>query len=93
MLMSFHDDETRKGWEGEFSRSLPNQIQAVARRKLRMINNVRRLNDLRIPPQNRLEKLSGNREGQWSVRINDQWRVCFVWREGNAERIEICDYH
>lgn len=78
---------------GEFSRKLPNQIQAVGRRKLRMINNARRLDDLRIPPQNRPEKLSGDREGQWSVRINDQWRVCFVWREGHAERVEICDYH
>jgi toxin HigB-1 len=80
-------------WEGEFSRKLPNQIQAVARRKLRMINNAHRLDDLRIPPQNRPEKLLGDREGQWSVRINDQWRVCFVWREGHAERVEICDYH
>lgn len=93
MIATFHDDETRKVWEGEFSRKLPNQIQAVARRKLRMINNARRLDDLRVPPQNRLEKLSGEREGQWSVRINDQWRVCFVWREGNAERVEICNYH
>jgi proteic killer suppression protein len=93
VIATFHDDETRKVWEGEFSRKLPNQIQAVARRKLRMINNARRLDDLRIPPQNRPEKLSGDREGQWSVRINDQWRVCFVWREDHAERVEICDYH
>jgi proteic killer suppression protein len=93
VIATFHDDETRKVWEGEFSRKLPNQIQAVARRKLRMINNARRLDDLRIPPQNRLEKLAGDREGQWSLRINDQWRVCLVWREGNAERVEICDYH
>jgi proteic killer suppression protein len=93
VITTFLDDETRKVWEGEFSRKLPNQIQAVARRKLRMINNARRIDDLHIPPQNRLEKLSGNRDGQWSIRINDQWRVCFMWREGNAERIEICDYH
>ena len=93
MITTFLDDETRKVWEGEFSRKLPNQIQAVARRKLRMINNARRIDDLRIPPQNRLEKLSGNRDGQWSIRINDQWRVCFMWRESNAERVEICDYH
>jgi toxin HigB-1 len=58
-----------------------------------MINNARRLDDLRIPPQNRPEKLSGDREGPWSVRINDQWRVYFVWHEGHAERVEICDYH
>ncbi|MGH8472036.1 MAG: type II toxin-antitoxin system RelE/ParE family toxin [Gammaproteobacteria bacterium] len=93
MIVTFHDDETRKVWEGEFSRKLPNQIQAVARRKLRMISNARRLDDLRIPRQNRLEKLSGNRNGQWSIRINDQWRVCFAWQDGNAERVEICDYH
>ena len=93
MITTFFDDETRKVWEGEFSRKLPNQIQTVTRRKLRMINNARRIDDLRIPPQNRLEKRSGNRDGQWSIRINDQWRVCFMWREGNAERVEICDYH
>ncbi len=93
MIVNFHDDETRKGWEGELSRKLPNQIQAVARRKLRMINNARRLDDLRIPRQNRLEELSGNRDGQCSIRINDQWRVCFAWHDGNAERVEICDYH
>lgn len=93
MIVSFHDAETRKVWEGEFSRKLPGQIQAVARRKLRMLNNARRIDDLRIPPQNRLEKLSGDREGQWSTRINDQWRLCFIWNEGNAERVEICDYH
>lgn len=67
MITTFLDDETRKVWEGEFSRKLPTQIQAVARRKLRMINNARRIDDLRIPPQNRLEKLSGNRDGQWSI--------------------------
>jgi proteic killer suppression protein len=93
VITTFFDDETRKVWEGEFSRKLPNQIQTVTRRKLRMINNARRIDDLRIPPQNRLEKRSGNRDGQWSIRINDQWRVCFMWREGNAERVEICDYH
>ena len=93
MIASFHDNETLKIWEGEFSRRLPNQIQAVARRKLRMLNNARRLDDLRIPPQNRLEKLSGNRDGQWSIRINDQWRSCFVWNDGTASSVEICDYH
>lgn len=93
MIASFHDNETRKIWAGQFSRRLPNQIQAVARRKLRMLNNAHRIDDLRIPPQNRLEKLAGDRDGQWSVRINDQWRVCFVWSEGSASRVEICDYH
>src|SRR6266702_3717823 len=83
MIASFHDNET----------CLPTQIQTVARRKLRMLNNAHRIDDLRIPPQNRLEKLTGNRDGQWSIRINDQWRVCFVWNDGTASRVEICDYH
>ena len=87
MIASFHDNETQRIWEGQFSRRLPNQIQAVARRKLRMLNNARRIVDLRVPPQNRLEKLPGNRDGQWSIRINDQWRVCFDWNEGTASRV------
>ena len=93
MITSFQDDETRRVWEGEVSRKLPPQIQAVARRKLRMLNNARCLEDLRVPAGNRLERLKGSRQGQWSIRINDQWRVCFVYRSGHAERIEICDYH
>ena len=93
MIVSFHDNETSKVWEGQFSRKLPHDIQQVARRKLRMLNNASRVDDLRIPPQNRLEKLSGDREGQWSIRINDQWRLCFLWNEGTASRVEICDYH
>ena len=93
MIASFNDNECRKIWEGEFSRRLPNQIQSVARRKLRMLNNARRIDDLRIPPQNRLEKLTGDRDGQWSIRINDQWRICFVWSDGTACKVEICDYH
>lgn len=93
MIVSFHDSETSKVWEGQLSRKLPHDIQQVARRKLRMLNNAGRVDDLRIPPQNRLEKLSGDREGQWSIRINDQWRVCFLWNEGTASRVEICDYH
>jgi proteic killer suppression protein len=93
MIIAFHDSETEKVWRGEFSRRLPNQIQATARRKLRMLNNARALDDLRIPPANRLERLAGDRDGQWSIRINDQWRVCFAWADGNAEQVEICDYH
>ncbi|MCE1225156.1 MAG: type II toxin-antitoxin system RelE/ParE family toxin [Geobacteraceae bacterium] len=93
MIVSFHDNETRKVWEGQFSRKLPHDIQQVARRKLRMLNNAGKVDDLRSPPQNRLERLSGDREGQWSIRINDQWRVCFLWNEGTASRVEICDYH
>jgi proteic killer suppression protein len=93
MIASFHDAATESVWQGEFTRKLPNQIQTVARRKLRMLNNARRIDDLRIPPNNRLEPLSGGRAGQWSIRINDQWRVCFEWRDGHAVRVEICDYH
>ena len=93
MIVSFHDNESKKVWEGDFSRKLPHDIQQIARRKLRMLNNAHRVDDLRIPPQNRLEKLSRDREGQWSIRINDQWRICFLWNEGTASRVEICDYH
>ena len=93
MIRTILDTETDKVWRGIVSRKLPRDIQDVARRKLRMLNNAERVVELRIPPANRLEKLSGNREGQWSIRINDQWRVCFGWSEGNAERVEICDYH
>jgi len=93
MIASFHDNETRKIWLGEVSRRLPGNIQQVARRKLRMLNNSRVLDDLRIPPANRLEALKGDRRGQHSIRINDQWRICFVWDNGSADRVEICDYH
>jgi len=72
---------------------LPREIQQVALRKWRMINNAKNINDLRIPPANRLEKLSGNREGKHSIRINDQWRICFVWKDGDAYDVEITDYH
>ena len=93
MIGSFHDAETRKVWKGEVSRKLPSQIQVVARRKLRMLNAVRGISDLRSPPNNRLEKLRGDRIGQWSIRVNAQWRICFEWRDGSVERVEICDYH
>jgi proteic killer suppression protein len=93
MIGSFRDDETRKVWSGERSRRLPPDMQRVARRKLRMLNNARRLNDLSVPPANALEKLRGDRAGQWSIRINDQWRICFVWTGSDAQSVEICDYH
>ena len=93
MILSFRDEATESVWKGEFTRSLPNQIQAVARRKLRMLNNARALDDLRVPPNNRLEKLSGDRAGQHSIRINDQFRVCFVWAEDGVRDVEIVDYH
>ena len=93
MITSFHNAQTEAIWLGQFTKKLPNQIQAIARRKLRMINAAQRLDDLRIPPNNRLEALIGDRIGQHSIRINDQWRVCFVWNEGSVDRVEICDYH
>jgi proteic killer suppression protein len=93
MIKSFKDKETEKVYGREESKKLPRDIQQVALRKLRMINNAKNLNDLRIPPANRLEKLKGNREGQYSIRINDQWRICFIWRGGDAYEIEIADNH
>jgi len=93
MIKSFRKKETEKIWQGQRSRRLPGDIQQVARRKMRMLNNARALNDLRIPPANRLEALHGHRVGQHSIRINDQWRVCFVWDQGDAFDVEIVDYH
>jgi len=93
MIKSFRGKETEKIWQGQRSRRLPQAIQHAARRKLRMLNNARILDDLRIPPANRLEALRGQRAGQYSVRINDQWRICFVWDQGDAFDVEIVDYH
>ncbi|MCX8062813.1 MAG: type II toxin-antitoxin system RelE/ParE family toxin [Anaerolineales bacterium] len=93
MIKSFRDKETEKIFRRQRSNKLPNDIQQVALRKLRMINNAISLNDLRAPPANRLKRLSGNREGQWSIHINDQWRICFQWEDGNAYEVEITDYH
>jgi proteic killer suppression protein len=93
MIASFRDGETEKIWHGERSRRLPTDIQAAALRKLRLINAAKRLDDLKVPPGNRLEGLKGNRAGQWSIRINSQWRICFRWRDGGAEDVEIVDYH
>ena len=93
MIKNFKDDETQKIYQRQRSRKLPADIQQVALRKLRMINNSTSINDLRVPPANRLEKLSGNRAGQWSIRINDQWRVCFRWEGSDALDVEITDYH
>lgn len=93
MIKGFRGEETERIWRGEISRRLPVDIQAVARRKLRMLNNAKTLSDLRVPPANRLESLKGNRRGQHSIRINEQWRICFVWNNGDAEGVEIVDYH
>lgn len=93
MIKGFKDRETELIWQGTRSRRLPPDIQAVSRRKLRMLNNAHHLDDLRLPPENRLEALKGNRKGQYSIRINEQWRICFVWHDGNALDVEIVDYH
>ncbi|MBI5353445.1 MAG: type II toxin-antitoxin system RelE/ParE family toxin [Chloroflexi bacterium] len=93
MIKTFKDAETQKIHQRERSRKLPADIQQVALRKLRMINNAINITDLRVPPANRLEKLSGDREGQYSIRINDQWRICFEWHGGDAFNVEIADYH
>ncbi len=93
MIRSFASEETEKIFNRQRFRKLPPEIQQVALRKLRMLNRAVTLNDLRVPPANRLEKLSGDREGQHSIRINQQWRVCFEWQEGDAYNVEIVDYH
>jgi len=93
VIKSFKDAETEKVYNLIGSRRLPGDIQQTALRKLRMLNNAKTINDLRVPPANRLEKLSGNRIGQYSIRINDQWRICFDWRDDNAYDVEIVDYH
>ncbi len=93
MIVSFRGEPTATVWSGEPSRRLPPDIQATALRKLRLLNNARRLDDLRVPPANRLEALKGERRGQYSIRVNDQWRICFVWSENNAHQVEIVDYH
>lgn len=93
MIRSFKDKETEKVFSRNFSRKLPHDIQQTAYRKLRMINNSIGLEDLRLPPANRLEKLKGDRAGQYSIRINKQWRICFEWSDGDAYNVEIDDYH
>ena len=93
MIKTFKCKETEKIFGREYSRKLPRDIQKAAFRKLRMIGRSKTLSDLKIPPTNRLEKLSGKRKGQYSIRINDQWRICFKWVDNNAFGVEITDYH
>jgi proteic killer suppression protein len=93
MIKNFTCKETERIFNREYSKKVPSDIQKIAFRKLRMLNRSINLQDLKIPPANRLEKLSGAREGQYSIRINDQWRICFEWRDGNAHDVEIVDYH
>ena len=93
MIRSFRDDEARKLFQRQRSRRLPVELQRVALRKLTMLDAAETLDDLRVPPGNRLERLSRERAGQHSIRINDQWRICFAWRNGDAYEVEIVDYH
>lgn len=92
MIQNFKDKEAQKIFERQRSRKLPSEIQQVALRKLRMLNRAETLQDLRVPPANRLERLVGDRVGQYSIRINDQWRICFGWKDGDATDVEIIDY-
>jgi proteic killer suppression protein len=93
VIRSFRCKETEKIFSRQVSRRLPRDIQQIALRKLRMLNRAVTLQDLRVPHANRLEKLRGDRAGEYSIRINDQWRICFEWREGDAHNVEITDYH
>lgn len=93
MITSFRSKETKKIWEGERVRNFPGELQEIARRKLRMLNNSQNLTDLQVPPSNRLEKLKGNLKDHYSIRINDQWRIIFKWDNGNVSDVEILDYH
>lgn len=93
MIRSFRCPETESIFALRRSRRLPGDIQRIALRKLRMLNRSRSLEDLRVPPANRLERLTDDRRGQWSIRVNDQWRICFHWIDGDAHDVEIVDYH
>ncbi|HLR31554.1 MAG TPA: type II toxin-antitoxin system RelE/ParE family toxin [Fodinibius sp.] len=93
MIKSFKDSETEKDFNRIYSKKLPETIQQLSLRKLRMIDAAADINDLRVPPGNRLEALGGDRKGQHSIRINNQWRICFTWSQGDAYDVEIVDYH
>jgi toxin HigB-1 len=93
LIKSFRDKDTERMWNREPSKRLSAELQRTTLRKLVAIDGAEALQDLRIPPGNRLEKLSGNRHGQMSIRINDQWRICFIWKDCNAHEVEIVDYH
>jgi len=93
MIQSFGSKETEKIWNGIRVKKIPLEIQSVGRRKLRMLNNSQDVKDLRIPPSNRLEKLSGDLKDFYSIRINKQWRIIFTWNNGNASEVKITDYH
>lgn len=93
MIRSFKCKETEKIFLGEVSRKFPVKLQTIARRKLLYLKNAQNLNDLLIPPGNQLERLSGDRKGYYSIRVNRQWRLCFSWSKGDAHHVEMVDYH
>jgi proteic killer suppression protein len=93
MIISFGNKETQKIWQGERVKRFSTEIQETARRKLRMLNSSQDLNDLQIPPSNKLEKLKGNLKDFYSIRVNAQWRIIFIWNNGNAEEVQLIDYH
>ena len=93
MIAGFRDAESERLWMTGYSRRLPSQLHRQAMKKLYMLNAALALENLMVPPGNRLEKLRGNREGQFSIRINEKYRICFVWRDGNAHEVEVVDYH
>jgi proteic killer suppression protein len=93
MIVSFGSKNTEKIWKGERIKKISYELQIIARRKLRMINNSQNINDLKIPPSHHLEKLKGKLKDFYSVRINNQWRIIFIWRNNNAHKVEIIDYH
>ena len=93
MILSFGSKDTQKIWDGERVKKIPNEIQEVSRRKLRMLNNSKDLTDLQIPPSNKLEKLKGKLKEFYSIRISDHWRIIFKWDSGNSSKVEIIDYH
>ncbi len=93
MIHSFKNKETEKIWNQIYIKKIPKDVQRIGLRKLIIMHRAKNLNDLKVPPGNKLEKLSGDRKDQYSIRINDQWRICFNWNEGNTTNVEIADYH
>ena len=93
MIVSFGSKDTERIWSGEWVKKIPNEIQQIGRRKMRMLNNSQNVKDLMVPPSNKLEKLAGKLKAFYSIRINDQWRIIFTWNNGNAADVTILDYH
>jgi len=93
VIKSFRDKETKKIFDGEYSKKFPPELQQIARRKIDMVDLANKISDLSVPPSNRLEQLFGDRKGQWSIRVNDKYRICFEWTKNSAENVELVNYH